>query len=257
MKDPTIYNVRVLDRAMQILSCFDNSNPERGVSEIAQIVGLHKATTHRIVVTLLNGGYLERAADGERYRLGLRLAEMGLTVMRRLDFRREAIPHMHALQERFGETCDLSVFSRGEVLYLEVVQSRHALRIASRPGQRMPVHCTASGKVLLAFLPDKDLAQSLREPLRRSTANTVISQERIMEQLEEIRAQGYAIDDGEFEEGVRALAAPIRDNTGKVVAALGMPGPAARMDAQFIAEVAPALVAAANDISAHMGWTGN
>jgi len=161
MKDPTIYNVRALERAILILSCFNDDNPERGVAEIARLVGLHRATAHRIVVTLLNGGYLERASDGERYRLGLRLVEMGLAVLRRLDFRREALPYMQALQERFGETCDLSVFSSGEVLYLEVVQSRHALQIAARPGQRLPAYCTASGKVFLALLSPDEVARVL------------------------------------------------------------------------------------------------
>ncbi len=254
MNDPRTYNVRALDRAMSILSCFDDEHPERGVSEIAQLVGLHRATAHRIIVTLLNGGYLERAADGERYRLGLRLAEMGLAVMRRLDLRREAIPHMQALQERFGETCDLSILSRGEVLCLEVVQSRQALQIAARPGQRLPAYCTASGKVFLAFLPPEETAQALSGPLRRYTDTTITDRDRIMEQLEGIRARGYGFDDGEYETGVRAVAAPVRDSTGTVVAVVSMPGPAARMDSARVAEVAVALIAAADDISAYMGW---
>lgn len=254
MKDPTIYNVRVIERAMQILSCFDDNGPERGVSEIAELVGLHKATTHRIIVTLLNGGYLERAADGEKYRLGLRLAEIGLGVVRRLDFRREALPHMRSLEERFGETCDLSVFSRGDVLYLEVVQSRHALRIAARPGQRLPAYCTASGKVFLAFVSPDELQAVLSRPLKPHTDTTITSHERLLSQLEEIRGRGYGVDEGEFEVGVRAVAAPIRDSTGRVVAALGMPGPAARMDADRVAEISAALIEAADTISVRMGW---
>lgn len=257
MKDPTIYNVRVLDRAMQVLSCFDDKNPERGVSEVAQILGLHKATVHRIMVTLLNGGYLERASDGEKYRLGIHLAEMGLIAVRRLDFRREAIPHMHALQERFGENCDLSIFSRGEVLYLEVVQSRHALRIAARPGQRLPAYCTASGKVFLAFLPSGEVDALLSEPLIRHTEKTITSRERLVEELEKVRARGYAYDDGEYEVGVRAVAAPIRNSSDRVIAVLGVPGPATRMDAERAAEIADALIAAADDVSAHMGWQRN
>lgn len=257
MKDPPTYNVRALDRAIQILSCFDDDNVERGVSEVAQAVGLHKATVHRIMMTLLNSGFLERASDGERYRLGLRLAEMGLAVMRRLDYRREAIPHMQALQEQFGETCDLSILSRGEVLCLEVVQSRQPLQIAARPGQRLPAHCTASGKVFLAFLPPDELAQALSGLLRSYTSNTITAPERIREQLAQIRARGYGLDNGEYEAGVRAVAAPIRDDTGKVVAVISIPGPADRMDADRVAQIAAALIAATGDISAHMGWQPN
>jgi IclR family KDG regulon transcriptional repressor len=255
MKDPSIYNVRVIDRAMLILSCFDDEHPERGVSEIAQLVGLHKATAHRIIVTLLNGGYLERAADGEKYRLGLRLAEIGLGVLRRLDYRREAIPHMKTLEERFEETCDLCVFSRGEALYLEVVQSRHALRIAARPGQRLPAYCTASGKVFLAFLEPQEVESIIKGSLRRYTETTITSHDEIVSQLDEIRARGYGVDYGEYEVGVRAVAAPIRDSAGHVVAVLSIVGPATRIVPQRIPEIAAGIIEAANDISARMGWS--
>lgn len=254
MKDPTIYNVRVIERAMQILSCFDDERPERGVSEIADIVGLHKATVHRIVVTLLNGGYLERTVDGEKCRLGLRLAELGLGVVRRLDFRREAIPYMHALSERFGESCDLSIFTRGESLYVEVVQSRHALRITARPGQRLPSYCTANGKVFLAYLRPDELKPILNSPMKAYTSKTITSREKLLEQLQVIRAQGYAVDDEEFEDGVRAIGAPLRDSGGNVIAVLGMPGPASRIDGQRVPEIAAALMEAANSVSAYMGW---
>ena len=97
MKDPTDYNVRAVERALQIMECFDDEHPERGISDIAQAVGLHKATAHRIVTTLVNYGYLERVEDGQKYRLGLELPNLGYKVLRRMDLRREAVPFMKQL----------------------------------------------------------------------------------------------------------------------------------------------------------------
>jgi DNA-binding IclR family transcriptional regulator len=163
-KAPETYNVRAVERAMQILSAFDGDHAERGISEVAQVTGLHKATTHRIMMTLLNGGFLERAQDGERFRLGVRVVELGLGALRDLDLRRAAFPYMQQLVERFDETCDLGIFDRGWVLYVEVVHSQHSLTIAARVGRRLPAHCTASGRVFLAFLPPEVVEPILNAP---------------------------------------------------------------------------------------------
>jgi len=173
-RDPETYNVRAVERAMQILSSFDGEHTERGVSEIAQATGLHKATTHRIIMTLLNCGFLERAADGERLRPGLQLVELGLGALRDLDFRRAAFPYMQQLVERFQETCDLGIFDRGRVLYVEVVHSEHSLTIAARIGRHLPVHCTASGKVFLAFLPAQEAGiRAVSAPIRDIDGNVI------------------------------------------------------------------------------------
>jgi DNA-binding IclR family transcriptional regulator len=251
-KDPESYNVRAVERAMQILSAFDGEHTDRGISEVAQAIGLHKATTHRIMMTLLNGGFLERADDGERFCLGLRVVELGLGALRRLDVRRAAFPYMEQLVGRFQETCDLGIFDRGWVLYVEVVHSEHSLTIAARVGRRLPAHCTASGRVFLAFLPSEVTEPILNAPLMACTAKTVTSPDRLREELEITRQRGYALDDEEFEAGIRAVAAPVRDIDGNVIAALSMPGPTNRMTPARIPEIAQALVEAANAVSAHV-----
>ncbi len=257
MKDRAIYNVRAIERALQILSCFDDDTPEKTIAEVASAVGLPRPTTLRILATLAGGGYVERTADGERYRLGPNLITLGLRVVRRLEVRRLARPVMVALEERFEETCDLSIFSADEVLYLEIVPSRHALRLAGSPGLRSPAHCTASGKVFLASFPPQRLAQFLSRPLQRYTETTITSPERLMEELEEVRARGYAVDDQELNIGVRAVAAPIRDRTGDVIAALGMPGPVERMTPERIPEIGRALAEAGETISAQLSSTAS
>jgi DNA-binding IclR family transcriptional regulator len=251
-KDPKTYNVRAVERAVQILSSLDGDHPERGVSEIAQVTGLHKATAHRIVMTLLNCGFLERAADGEKFRLGLRVIELGLGALRDLDFRQIAFSYMQQLVERFQETCDLSIFDRGQVLYIEVVHSKHSLIIAANIGRHLPAYCTASGRVFLAFLPPGVVEPILSAPLVACTEKTITSPARLREELEATRQRGYGFDDEELEVGVRAVSAPIRDIDGNVIAAISMPGPSKRLTPERIPEIAQALMEAASTISAHV-----
>ena len=253
-KDPNGYNVRAVERALQILECFDDEHPEMGVSEIAQAVDLHKATTHRIMTTLLNFGYLDRAVDGQRYRLGLRLTELGFRAIRRMDLRREALWHMNQLSQKWGEACDLSIFDNGEVFYIEMIPGSYALTIAAAVGQRLPAHCTASGKLFLAHLPAQELEIMLSRPLIAYTAKTNASKEQLRQQLALIRQQGYAVDDEEFETGIRAIACPIFDRQGRVVAAMSIPSPASRMTVARVPEIAQALADAAQAVSRRLGW---
>ena len=190
MKDPNEYNVRAVERALQIMGCFDDEHPERGISEIAQAVGLHKATAHRIVTTLVNYGYLERAADGQKYRLGLELTNLGFKVIRRMDLRREALPFMKQLVQEWDETCDLSIFDQGKVFYIEVLRGNRALTIAAAVGQRLPAHCTASGKLFLAYLPPAELDAILNQPLASYTEKTITSPDELRKQLEDHSQSG-------------------------------------------------------------------
>lgn len=254
MKDPTDYNVRAVERALQILECFDNEHPERGISEIAQAVELHKATAHRIVTTLVNYGYLERADDGQKYRLGLELTNLGFKVIHRMDLRREALPYMKQLIEQWDETCDLSVFDRGSVLYIEVLRGSRALTVAAAVGQRLPIHCTASGKLFLTYLPPEEQDAILSKPLTSYTEKTVTSSDGIRKELEIIRNHGYSIDREGFEMGVCAVAAPIYNRKGNVIAALGSPSPSSRMTPERISEMAKSFKEAALAISRRMGY---
>lgn len=254
MKDQSEYNVRAVERALQILGCFDDKNPERGVSEIAEAVNLHKATAHRIVTTLLNYGYLERTDDDQRYRLGLMLAGLGFKVVRRMDLRREALPYMNELIDRWDETCDLSVFDQGRVFYVEVLRGSHALTIAAAIGQRLPAHCTASGKLFLAYLASEELNTFFSHHMRAYTKNTITFPDELRLHLEAIRQQGYSIDDEELEEGIRAIAAPIFNHKGSIIAAMSIPGPTNRLTQDRIPAMVDSLIQATNEISHRLGW---
>ena len=255
-KDPQEYNVRAIERALQVLDCFDEEHPVRGVSEIAQTVGLHKATTHRIVTTLFNYGYLERASDGKKYRLGIQLATMGSRVVNRMDLRGEARPYMNELVMQWDEACDLCIFDQGSVFYIEVLRDHHALRISSAVGQTLPAYCTASGKVFLAFLPPAELDSMINQPLAAYTENTITSSTELRKQFEEVRKRGYAFDDEEYELGIRAIAAPIFNRKGRVTAVLGIPGPVERMSLDRIPQMVESLISATQSISHRLGWRG-
>lgn len=254
IKNPEDYNVRAVERALQILECFDDEHSERGISEISQAVGLHKATAHRIVTTLSNFGYLERASDGQKYRLGIQLATLGSRVVNRMDLRSEALPYMQELVKQWDEVCDLSIFDQGSVFYIEVLQDNHALKISASVGQSLPAHCTASGKMFLAHLPTRELEKYLSQSLASHTENTISSPEVLRKQLEEIRKQGYAIDQEEYEEGISSVAAPITNRKGQVIAVISMPGPTNRMMPDRLCEIAKPLVSAAQNISKKLGW---
>ena len=247
-------DVRSVERALRILECFDDRHPEMGVSQIANAVGLHKATTHRIAATLVHYGYLEQSADDQKYRLGLQLPHLGFQVVRRMDVRREALPQMKLVAQRLDEMCDLCVFDRGEVFYIEVLRGEHALTIAASVGQRLPAHCTASGKLFLASLPVLELQDILSRPLASFTQKTVTSREALLRELAIIRRRGYGLDDEEMEVGVRAVSALIRNREGIGVAALSVPGPTSRLTMERVPEIAATLCKAADAVSRELGW---
>jgi IclR family KDG regulon transcriptional repressor len=256
MKDPSEYNVRAVERAARILACFDNDNPTMSLTEIAHAVDLHKSTTHRIVTTLLHQKFLERSSDGQKYRLGIRLANLGFRVIQRMDIRREAIPVMSGVRDRWDETCDLSIFDDEHVLYIEVMHSNHALTIAAAVGQHLPAHCTASGKLFVANMNPENLDSFLERTLQGHTCNTVTSPDELRSQLQQIREQGFSVDQEEYETGICAVSAPIRDQSGAMVAALSIPSPTSRMTPSRITEISLALIDAAKSISRRLGWQG-
>jgi DNA-binding IclR family transcriptional regulator len=248
-KPSSDYNVRAVERAVRILASLDDEHPERTLPEIARATDLPKSTAYRILVTLGNCGFVEQTRDGERYRLGMRVASLGLTALRRLSIRRDALPLMERLVERFEETCVLGIFDQGSVLDIEVVHSDHVLTVTSEVGHRLPIHCTASGKALLAFLPPAVVESVLARPLEACTECTITSPAQLLEELELVRERGYAVDEEEYEVGVRAVAAPIVDIDGNVIAEISMPGPSSRLTVERVPGIARALIEAANAIS--------
>ncbi len=249
------YRIQAIERAVAILSAFSAEEPELGVSDLAARLGLHKSTVHRFVVNLEAAGFLERARATARYRLGLRIFELGGLVLKQMNLWEEALPYLEWLVAESGETGHLAVFAGGEAVYIEKVEARRSLRIPSAIGRGYPAHATSLGKVLLAHLEDASAVDDLvaERGLAKLAPNTITDPDRLRVELHSVRDRGYAVDDEEYEEGLRCIGAPIVGHTGQVVAAIGMGGPVTRVTPERVDELGSLVMEAAEGLSRRMG----
>jgi len=251
----TTYNVQSLERAATLLNAFSAAEPELSIGELARRSHLPRSTVHRLVVNLVRLGFLARDAQSERYRLGLLLAELGTIAVSRMGVREKARPTMERLADETGEVVCLAVLEQNRSVYVEVVEGHHGLRLRATVGSVAPIHSSATGTMLLAHMPESEVRRIARMTgLPRLTARTITSVEPLLQRLAEIRERGYSIDEGESEEGLMGLAAPVRVPGGAVQAALVIAGPGARVLADEGRRWAPSVVAAANEISASLGY---
>jgi DNA-binding IclR family transcriptional regulator len=214
------YRIQAIERAVAILNAFSVDDPELGVTELAERVGLHKSTVHRFMVNLDAAGLVERNPRTGRYRLGLHIFELGGLVMQQMNLWDEALPFLESLVRDTGETGHLAVLDGGEAIYIERVEARRALRVPSAIGRGYPAHATNLGKVLLADLPRERVAEIVAERgLAAYTPKTITDLPALEAELESIRERGYAIDDEEYDEGLRCIGAGVRDHSGHVVGA--------------------------------------
>lgn len=246
---PVVESVR---RAARILGCFRDDRPELGVSEIARQLQMHKSTVHRLLATLEVEGFVRRL-DGSRYTLGWKLFELGALVPGWAGIRQAVLDVLEALATETGETAHLAVLDQAQVLYVEKVESHNRLRMPSAVGKRVPVHCTALGKILVAGLSDGEVQAVLAQtPLERFTPNTIGDARRFREELRQVRKQGFALDREELEEGLMCVGGPVTDDTGIICAALSISGPASRTLAHLDDHVAR-VRAAGKSLSAQLG----
>lgn len=248
------YRIQAIERAVAILNAFTADEPEMGVSDIAQRLSLHKSTVHRFVVNLEAAGLLERNRATSRYRLGLRIFELGSQVLAQMNLWEEAPPFLEGLVRDTGETGHLAVFDGGEAIYIEKVEARRALRIPSAIGRGYPAHATSLGKALLAHQSEEVIEAVIAERgLARCASNTICDHDQLLDELERVRQIGYAVDDEEYEEGLRCIGAPIVGHTGTVVAAIGIGGPVTRVTPDRVEELGRVVMEAAAGLSHRMG----
>jgi DNA-binding IclR family transcriptional regulator len=240
--------------AIRLTKTFSEHEYEMGISALAQRLGLAKSTVHRLATTLVEYDILEQNRETGKYRLGLALFELGTLVRRKMNVMNEAQGEIHALAEASGETVQLAILDHLSVLYIRIRESNQAVRMSSGLGSRAPAHCTSVGKVLLAHQPQEVVRQVIDGGLKRYTENTITSPDALAEELAAIRARGYAIDDEEIEVGLRCVAAPIRDHTGQVTAAISVAAPVQRMSKKTLQTTAPSVMAAADLISRRLGY---
>ena len=241
--------------AARLLKEFRTREDSIGVSELARRLGLGKSGVHRLLVTLAAEGLIEQDARTGGYRLGIVMFELGEAVRVHLDLHAAAGPVLAHLRTQTGESSQVGVLDGTEVVYVDRLESAHSLRLMYETGRRVPAHCTSSGKVLLAHLPDAALDAVLAHPLRRLTPQTIVDADALRAALATVRERGWADAVDEREIGVASLAAPIRDRYGEVVAAVSIGAPVARFGAGARRRYARALVEAGEAISRRLGWS--
>ncbi|ADL07166.1 IclR family transcriptional regulator [Thermosediminibacter oceani] len=247
--------IRSVAKALKIVDVLAEAKGELALGEIATKLGLAKSTVHGLLSTLRDFGYVEQSVFTGKYKLGLRLFELGNIVAHGWDVHSVAAPYIQRLVDELGETVHLVVLDKGEVLYIDKRESRHSLRIVSQVGMRLPAHCTGVGKVLLASLPPDEVRRIVAaKGLPRFTKNTITDLETLEKELARVRAQGYAIDNEEIMDSLRCVAAPIRDHSGKVCAAISISGPVARLEGEKLALAIKQVTRTAAEISADLGY---
>jgi DNA-binding IclR family transcriptional regulator len=251
---PARYRVQVLERSFRILDELALAAEEMSPADLALRLRLHKSTVHRLLVVLEGQRFIRRTTDG-RYGLGMKLIEMGSRAVEQLDLGEHALPVLQRLVDETGETAHICVLSGTEMVSIANVPGRWTLRTPSTVGRRTQTYCTAVGKAFIAFLPQPAL-DALIERLQftRHTMRTIMTPSALRTALDRIRRRRFAVDDEEMEEGLRCIGAPIRDYTGRVVAALSIAGPIFRIQKGQLASYARAVMAAADNLSADLGY---
>jgi DNA-binding IclR family transcriptional regulator len=247
---PASRHVAAVERAVALLDALADAGEELGTNELARRTALHPSSVSRLLATLVAAGLVEHVEASGRYRLGLRLLDLGNAVLARLDLREVARPHLHALVEATGETATLSAPGDPDAFTVDFVQSASSVQSVARLGRPSVAHATATGKVALAYggiaLPPGRL-----EPF---TARTKVDRAELDAEVEQVRGQGWARALGEREDELNALAAPVRGSRGELAAILGLQGPASRFGEEAMARALDPLLARARAISDALGW---
>ncbi|WP_028553037.1 IclR family transcriptional regulator [Paenibacillus sp. UNC451MF] len=240
--------VKSLYKALRIMDCFTVNQPELGITEISEMLGLYKSNVHNIVDTFVKAGYLEQNPDNEKYRLGMKILELGHVISSRMNIRQIMLPFMQELADFTNETVYLGTPSEGEVIYLDSSSPKSQLSTRSMLGVKAPMYCTGIGKAMLAFLPEEVLHTVVARGLKQHTDNTLTDPEKLKEELAAIRLRGYSIDNMEHEFGIKCIGMPILNTKRQVVAGISISGPSLRFEEDKIKEYAVKLGEAVRSI---------
>jgi IclR family pca regulon transcriptional regulator len=248
-----------LERGLAILSCFTPKRPVLGIADIADELGMSRSTTHRYVITLLALGYLEQGAS-RKYRLGLRVTDLGMSALNSTGLREHAHPYLEELRQRTSYTVSLAVLEGAEILYVDRVRSfRRGQGRANgdvTTGSRLPAHCTAMGKLLLANLPEADQRELIASmKLTKHGPNTITGKKALRDELDEVLEASFAVDDEELAKDLYSIAAPVRNGPRDVVAAVDIAAPSSMISlSELVDALGPHLISTADRISARLGY---
>lgn len=247
------YHLQILSRAISVLFAFSAQQPERSLDDLASELDLNKTSLLRIVRTLETEEFLLRSDD--TYRLGPRVLDLGKVFLSTLSVHRVAQPKMSMLAAECNQTVSLAILDDFDVVYIAIEMAQRELGIQGEVGGRHPAHATALGKVMLADLDPDDLNARLEgRELTRLTHRTIIDEAQLRERLTQVRSDGFALDDEERGLGIRCIAAPIRDHSGRVVAAMSVAGPIFYMTDDTMPRTKRLTLETADDVSRQLGW---
>ncbi|MCG7334983.1 IclR family transcriptional regulator [Sporosarcina sp. ACRSM] len=248
--------IQSVDRALTILEMFNERNGELGILEVSERMELPKSTVHGIIKTLVMRGYLIQNSETKKYKLGIRLFELGNTVSKGLDIKEKAGPYLKEVFSQTGETVHLVQLENNEAFYVDKHEGDRALRMYSQVGKKAPLYCTGVGKAILAHL-DKEMQIAILQSTKMEayTEKTILDKTIILEELEKIKESGYATDDEEIEMGLFCVAAPIFDSNDRVIGSVSTAGPKFRFAGEKIEIAKKCIKEAARSISREMGST--
>jgi DNA-binding IclR family transcriptional regulator len=247
-------SIKSLAKVLQVLECFSHRQANLTPADIAARTGLPRATTHRLVSSLRDIGLLEQNGKRDTYKLGMKLFQLGSLVLANLDLDTHARAHATRLQRITGEAIHLCVFDGFRMAFVERQEMDAAANTVVTRIESAPVYCTGVGKAFLAFQDEATIAKIIGDGLPVRTPNTLTEAAALGEDLRLTLERGYAIDNEENEPHVRCVAAPIRDSNGRVIAAISVSGPEARMPMPRIEGLAPVVKETADSISLELGW---
>lgn len=253
-REKTNYIIQSVSHALDVLEQFTGESDELGVTELSKRLKLHKNNVFRLLATLEARGYIEQNKASENYRLGIRCLRLGQRFVTQMGLLRQARPVMGQVAKASHETAFIAVMRNGTVVPLDAVEAEQPVRLVSRIGDFLPLHCTAAGKMHLAFADD-ELRNALPESLPKFTDRTIVDRQSLNQQLKKVAENGYAVDLGEHIEDVRSVAVPVRDYTHAVVGSLAVSGPAYRLSQERIEkEVVPLMLKAGRELSTRLGF---
>ncbi|TMB77297.1 MAG: IclR family transcriptional regulator [Chloroflexi bacterium] len=251
------YRTRSVERVLAVLNAFTEAGPNLTLMQVCEATGLTPSTAYRLMANLVARGYLEPGREGNAYRLGLTVIRLAGVALGQLDVRVKAAPLMDELRNRTRETVHLAALDGRHIIYLEKLEGLHAIGLmSSRVGRTAPAHCTALGRVLLAFNPEAT-EEILKGPVVAPTPRTVVDPKALRALLARVNEQGYALDLGEHEPEVRCVAAPVRNHSGAVIAAMSVSGPAQRIEPMLTEGLVTEVVHVARAISGLLGYLGS
>lgn len=249
-----ITRVQSIDRAVAILDCFSEEKKELRLSEISERLGLNKSTVHGIISTLKYHGFISQDEETQKYKLGIRFVEFGDLVINSMNIRNAAVPVIDAVCERIEETVHIAMLDGLDVVWIEKRECTKSIKTSTKIGARLPAYTTADGKIIICYQNKDKIKNYLPKRISQYTNNTITNKGEFIKKLEEMKKNGYAIDNEEYVEGLKCVAAPIFDHNGKVRFSLSTTGPAFRMDEERIKELIVIIKEAANEISHRIGY---